>query len=171
MASIWDHLIDFLTAHSGDPATYLLTLFVFSIGAAIILPIPVETALVLAPEKMLFIIPALALGLGKGVGAIAVFFIGAKVEHVVLQFGKWGWFKWLLDKSEGFVRRYGYFALFAILTIPFMLDTVPLYVFSVLNKEGKLMRLRWFALVNVLAGTTRASIILIAFRHFGLTLF
>jgi len=164
-------LLGFLTVHSGDPATYLLTLFVFSIGAAIILPIPVETALVLAPEKMPFIVPALALGLGKGVGAMAVFFIGAKVEKVVLQFGKWGWFKWLLDKSEGFVRRYGYFALFAILAIPFMLDTVPLYIFSVLNKEGKLMRLRWFVLVNVLAGTTRASIILIAFRHFGLTLF
>jgi len=171
MASIWDQLLGFLTVHSGDPATYLLTLFVFSIGAAIILPIPVETALVLAPEKMPFIVPALALGLGKGVGAMAVFFIGAKVEKVVLQFGKWGWFKWLLDKSEGFVRRYGYFALFAILAIPFMLDTVPLYIFSVLNKEGKLMRLRWFVLVNVLAGTTRASIILIAFRHFGLTLF
>ena len=171
MASIWDQMIDFLNAHSGDPATYLLTLFVFSMGAAIILPIPVETVLVLAPEKMPFIIPALALGLGKGVGAIAVFFIGAKVEQTVLQFGKWGWFKWLLDKSEGFVRRYGYFALFAILVIPFMLDTVPLYIFSVLNKEGKLMRLRWFALVNLLAGTTRASIILIAFRHFGLTLF
>jgi membrane protein YqaA with SNARE-associated domain len=171
MASIWDELIGFLNTHSGDPATYLLTLFLFSIGAAIILPIPIETALVLAPENMPFIIPALVLGLGKGVGAIVVFFIGAKVEQAVLQFGRWGWFKWLLDKSEGFVRRYGYFALFAILAIPFMLDTVPLYIFSVLNKEGKLMRLRWFVFVNILAGTTRASIILIAFRHFGLTLF
>jgi membrane protein YqaA with SNARE-associated domain len=171
MASIWDQMTDFLTAHSGDPATYLLTLFVFSMGAAIILPIPVESALVAVPEKMPFIIPALAVGLGKGVGAIAVFFIGAKVEKAVLQFGKWGWFKWLLDKSESFVRRYGYFALFAILVIPFMLDTVTLYIFSLLNKEGKLLRLRWFALVNVLAGTTRASIILIALRYFGLTLF
>jgi len=171
MGSIWDELMGFLTTHTEDPATYLFTLFVFSIGAAIILPIPVETALVLAPEKMLFIIPALVLGLGKGVGAIAVFFIGEKVEQTVLRFGKWGWFKWLLDKSEGFVRRYGYFALFVILAIPFMLDTVPLYIFSVLNKEGKLMELRWFVLVNVLAGTTRASVILIAFRYFGLTLF
>jgi membrane protein YqaA with SNARE-associated domain len=171
MASIWDDLLSFLSVHTEDPATYLLTLFLFSIGAAIILPIPVETALVLAPEKMPFIIPALALGLGKGVGAIAVFFIGEKVEQTVLRFGKWGWFKWLLDKSEGFVRRYGYFALFAILTIPFMLDTVPLYIFSVLNKEGKLMKLHWFAIVNVLAGTIRASIILIAFRDFGLHLY
>jgi membrane protein DedA with SNARE-associated domain len=171
MASIWDQLIDFLTAHSGDPATYLLTLFVFSIGAAVILPIPIEAGLVAAPETMPFIIPALALGLGKGVGAIVVFFIGAKLEQKVLRYGKWGWFKWLLEKSEWFVRRFGYFALFIILSIPFMLDTVPLYIFSVLNKEGELMRFRWFVLVNVLAGTTRASIVLIAFRHFGLTLF
>jgi membrane protein YqaA with SNARE-associated domain len=171
MSSIWDQLLGFLTTHTEDPATYLITLFVFSIGAAIILPIPVEAALVLAPEKMPFIIPALALGLGKGVGAMAVFFIGAKVEKTVLRFGKWRWFKWLLDKSEGFVRKYGYYALFVILAIPFMLDTVPLYIFSVLNKEGKLMKLNWFALVNFLAGTTRASLILVAFRYFGLTLF
>jgi membrane protein YqaA with SNARE-associated domain len=171
MASLWDQLIGFLTAHSGDPATFLLSLFVFSIASAIILPIPVETGLVAAPENMPFIIPALALGLGKGVGAIVVFFIGAKLEQTVLNYGKWGWFKWLLDKSEGFVRRYGYFALFAILATPFMLDTIPLYIFSVLNKEGKLMRLRWFVLVNVLAGITRASIVLLAFRHFGITLF
>lgn len=171
MSSVWDQLLNFLTTHTEDPVTYLFSLFLFSIGAAIILPIPVETALVLAPERMPFIVPALVLGLGKGVGAMAVFFIGAKVEQTVLRFGKWGWFKWLLDKSEWFVRKYGYFALFVILAVPFMLDTVPLYIFSLLNKEGKLMHLRWFTLVNVLAGTTRASIILIAFRHFGLTLF
>jgi membrane protein DedA with SNARE-associated domain len=167
MSSIWDQLRDFLISRSGDPATFLVSLFVFSIGATIILPIPVESVLVFVPENMPFIIPALAVGLGKGVGAIVVFFIGAKVEQVVLGFGKWGWFKWLLDKSEKFVRRYGYFALFAIMVIPFMTDTIPLYVFSLLNKEGKLMRLRLFVLVNILAGIARASIVILAVRELG----
>ncbi len=171
MSSILDRAMWALTTSSEDPATYLVSLFVFSAAAAIILPIPVEAALVLAPASMPFIVPALALGLGKALGAIAVFFIGAKIEETVMRFGKWRWFKWLLDKSEGFVRRFGYVALFVILSIPFMVDTVPLYVFSLLNKEGKLMKLQWFAVVNLLAGTVRASIILLAFRSFGLSLF
>ncbi len=171
MSPVWDQLLSFLVTRTEDPVTYIFSLFVFSIGAAVALPIPVEAALVLAPEKMPFILPALALGVGKGVGAMAVFFIGAKVEQTVVRFARWGWFRWLLDKSEWFVRRHGYLALFVILAVPFMLDTVPLYVFSLLNKEGQLMRLRWFTLVNVLAGVTRASIILLAFRHFGVFLF
>lgn len=165
MASLWDQLIDLLSGVS--PATYLLTLFLYSIAAAVFLPIPVEAALVLAPNSIPFIVVALVVGLGKGIGAIAVFFIGAKIDQAVLQYAKWGWFRWMLEKSEGFVRRFGYYALFAILSIPFMPDTVPLYIFSVLNKEGKIMRLRWFTLVNVLAGTLRGSIVLIAFRFFG----
>ncbi len=171
MSSVLDRALYALTTNTEDPATYLVSLFIFSTAAAIILPIPVETALVLAPASMPFIVPAFALGLGKALGAMAVFFIGAKIEQTVVRFRRWGWFKWLLEKSETFVRRFGYLALFVILCIPFMVDTIPLYVFSLLNKEGKLLKLQWFALVNLLAGTIRASIILIAFRSFGLTLF
>jgi len=167
MSSLWNQLYDFLVSRSGDPATFLLSLFVFSIAATIVLPIPVESALVFVPRDMPFIIPALAVGLGKGVGAIGVFYIGAKIEKVILSFGRWGWFKWLVDNSERFVRRYGYFALFAIMAIPLMTDTIPLYIFSLLNKEGKLMRLRWFVLVNVLAGVVRASIVILTVRQFG----
>jgi len=170
MSSILDQLMDFLTTHAEDPATFLPSLFIFSIAAAIILPIPVETSLVAVPESMPFIVPAVVLGLGKGTGAIVVFFIGAKIEQTVMRFGRWHWFKWLLDKSEAFVRRFGYVALFVILCIPFMLDTVPLYVFSLLNKEKQLMKLQWFVVVNVLAGTVRGSIVILAFRWFGLAL-
>jgi len=45
------------------------------------------------------------------------------------------------------------------MSIPFMIDTIPLYIFSLLNKEGKLLSLRGFALTNLLAGFTRGTII------------
>jgi hypothetical protein len=45
------------------------------------------------------------------------------------------------------------------MSIPFMVDTIPLYVFSLLNKEGKLLSMRGFVIVNFLAGLTRGTII------------
>ncbi|MCJ7607694.1 MAG: hypothetical protein MUO94_07605, partial [Thermoplasmata archaeon] len=62
----------------------------------------------------------------------------------------------------------GYPAMFAIMAIPFMVDTIPLYVFSVLNKEGELMTLKWFVLVNFLAGVTRAALVYFLFTAFGM---
>jgi hypothetical protein len=56
--------------------------------------------------------------------------------------------------------------MFAILCIPFFPDTVTLYVFSILNKEGKLMTWRGFVITNVFAGITRAFIVYFIFRDF-----
>ncbi len=166
MASIWQQFIDFLETHQADPTTFLASLFVFSILAAVVLPIPIESALVFTPSGVPILVAALVLGLGKGVGAMAVFVIGAKIEKAILSFKRFGWFRWLLNKSEAFVRRFGYLALYLIMSVPFMSDTIPLYVFSLLNKEGKLMKIHWFALVNVAAGTTRGLIFLILIKGF-----
>lgn len=171
MASIWQEFVDFLESHQADPTTFLVTLFLFSILSAVVLPIPIESALVFTPSSVPIIVAALVLGLGKGVGAMAVFVIGAKVEKAILSFKRWGWFRWLLNKSEVFVRRFGYVALYLIMSVPFMSDTIPLYVFSLLNKEGKLMKLHWFALVNVAAGTTRGLVFLIVVHGFEGSLF
>ena len=157
----WDSLGDWLNQYQADPATYLFLFFLFCIAASIILPIPVEILLVVPGVP--FVYKAIVMGLGKGVGAIAVFYIGAEIEQVVRRFSKWRWFKWLLDKSEIFVRRYGYGAMYVIMSIPGMVDTIPLYIFSILNKEGELMTLRGFAIVNVLAGMTRAALIYLLF--------
>jgi len=168
--SVWDQLIDFLSAYQADPATYLLIFFLFCVAAAIILPIPVEIPLVINPGVP-FILKAIVLGLGKGVGAAGVFYIGIGIETTVMKFKKWGWFRWLLEKSEKFVRKYGYFAMFALMAIPGMVDTIPLYVFSILNKEGKLMTLRGFVLVNILAGITRAALVYLIFFILGIPIF
>lgn len=168
MTDIWTQLIDYLSANQADPGTYLLIFFIFCVAAAILLPIPVEVALMVNPG-IFFPIKALVMGLGKATGATAVFFIGRKIDETVGVYARrWRWYNWLLVKSEALVRRYGYPAMFAIMATPFMVDTIPLYVFSVLNKEGELMTLKWFVLVNFLAGVTRAVLVYFLFTAFGM---
>lgn len=170
MTGILDQLMDYLMANQADPATYLFVLFMFCVAAAIFLPIPIEIALIWSPS-IFFPIKALVMGLGKGTGAVAVFFIGAKVEGAVERFSRWGWFKWLLVKSEAFVGRYGIFAMYIIMSIPGMVDTIPLYLFSIFNKRGTIIRLRDFALANFLAGITRAFLIFAIVELLGLNWF
>ena len=239
MAGIIDQLMDYLSANQADPLTYLLLLFLFSIAAAIILPIPVEVALVINPG-MFFPLKALDLGLGKAVGAVAVFFIpswltkGAKrierwgpvgrltnalkiageksgikklrvyratgdlykaVKVAVKKCGidrsrlygriqndqssamgaavlpRWGWLRWMARGSEALVRRFGVLAMYVLLSIPGMPDTVILYVFSIINTGHPLISLRDFALANLLAGINRAFIIFAMLEILGLELF
>ena len=171
MTDIWTQLIDYLNANQADPATYLFIFFLFCVAAAILLPIPVEVALVVNPSIHIAV-KAAVMGLGKGTGALAVFFLGRKIDETVGQYArKWRWYNWLLVKSEKLVRKYGYVAMYAIMSIPGMVDTIPLYIFSILNKEGKLMKLWGFVVVNVLAGVTRAILIYSLFEAFGVELF
>lgn len=219
-----DQLMDFLMNNQADTGTYLLIFFLLCVAAAIILPIPIEIALVWNPG-LFFPVKALILGLGKGTGAVAVFFIGAKLERALRRLsgrrlGGW-WLRitnpflhrceaavkrsrrlgvlarvlcevsntltvlgrkfarppkpeergWLSIKSEGFVRRYGIVAMYVIMSIPGMVDTIPLYLFSILNEEGTLMKLRDFALANFLAGINRAFLIFAILELLGIRLF
>lgn len=221
MSSIIDQLMDFLMHNQAEPMTYLLIFFLFSVAAAVFLPIPIEIGLIWNPG-LFFPLKALDLGLGKGVGAVAVFYIGAKLDTAALRLSrwgpvshirlwlwmvvhrlgidrwrlycrfrarscrraearqspsplvpempKWGWLSWLARKSEAFVRRYGVLAMYVIMSIPGMIDTVPLYVFAILNKEGTLITLRDFALANFLAGVNRAFLIFAILELFGIRL-
>jgi membrane protein YqaA with SNARE-associated domain len=163
-------LMHYLETHQTDAGTYLLVFFLLAIAAAIILPIPIEIGLIWNPT-LFFPAKALVMALGKATGAVAVFVIGEKIESTVRRFSRWRWFKWLLDKSEVFVRRYGVLALYTLMSIPYMLDTIPLYLFSILNKEGRLISMRDFALVNFLAGINRAFIVFAIFDIMGVRLF
>jgi len=163
-------LTDYLMAHQADPLTYLLIFFLFCVAAAIILPIPIEILLIWNPS-IFFPVKALVMGLGKSTGAVAVYFIGAKVEGVVQRFSRWRWFKWLVTKSEAFVRKYGIFAMYLIMSVPGMIDTIPLYLFALFNREGTLIKLRDFAFANFLAGINRAFLIYAILELLGIRLF
>jgi membrane protein YqaA with SNARE-associated domain len=171
MTDILTQLMDYLSANQADPLTYLLIFYIFCVAAAVILPLPVEIALVANPGIHIAV-KAAVMGLGKGTGALAVYFFGRKIDETVGQYAKrWRWYNWLLVKSEKLVRKYGYVAMYAIMSMPGMVDTIPLYIFSILNKEGELMTLRGFVAVNILAGVTRAFLIYGLFTAFGIELF
>jgi hypothetical protein len=100
-----------------------------------------------------------------------VFFIGLKVDekakNMTDRFKRYGKFVKLL---EGFVGRFGYYALYVILSIPLMVDTVPLYLFAIYNKNEGGMDQKGFVMVNFLAGCTRAIIIFAVLWSFGIKL-
>lgn len=219
-----DQLMDYLMGNQSDTGTYLLVFFLLCVAAAVFLPIPIEIGLIWNPS-LFFPVKALVMGLGKGVGAVAVFYIGAEIDKLARllsgrRLGKWWLYKafpflnrcelatkrsergallarmicsttaalkaverkfarppktaergWLSRKSERFVRKYGVVAMYVIMSIPGMVDTVPLYLFSILNEEGTLISLRDFTLANFLAGINRAFIIFAILELLGIRLF
>jgi hypothetical protein len=68
--------------------------------------------------------------------------------------------KWLVDKL-------GYIGLYLILSVPVMVDTVPVYLFSIIKKERTDRDLRNFALTNLMAGVTRAAIVYYVVTELG----
>lgn len=170
MTDLLQELMDFLYQNSADPVIYAIVFFIYGVLAAIILPIPVELGLIWNPGTPFFI-KALILGAGKCVGSVLVFLIGARVEEKVRSWSRWGWFSWLVHKSEWLVEKLGYFGLLIILSIPGMVDTIPVYIFSVFNREGKVLELKYFAIVNFAGGVIRAFMLYILLEVFGIYLF
>ena len=139
---------------------YLVGLFLYAIAAAIVLPLPVELFLSFYRE----IDPAfkaLALGLGKAVGAIVVFYVGHKVNPVIERWmGRHPLGARILKLLELFVRRTGWIGLTVLLAIPLMSDTAVNYFYSLLNEEGRAIG-RWhFVLANLIGGIVRAYVFL-----------
>jgi len=161
-------LWDFFVSVANDPVTYCIFFYIFSVLAAIVLPLPVELGLFLNPSVDI-VIKALILGAGKATGSILVFYIGFSVEKPIRRWStRWHWFKHLVDGMEWLVAKLKYVGLYVLLSIPLMTDTVPIYLWSIFNKEGKAMRVPYFALTNLLAGITRASIVYVLFIEFGI---
>src|SRR3989449_3059862 len=141
-----------LGLESAGVVAYLFGLFLYAIAAAVVLPIPVELLLLLYPE-INPAVKAIALGLGKAVGAVVVFFVGNKVNPYIER-----WMdrhpigKRVLKLLEAFVRRTGAIGLAVLLAIPFMSDTAVNYFYSLLNEEGHAIG-RWhFVLANLIGG-------------------
>lgn len=165
-------LMSWLESFTHDPVVFLVLFFIFAVAATIILPIPVELGLLIGMPIIPYPILALALGLGKGTGSLFVFKVGAFAEPKIRSWSaRWRWFAKFIKASEAFVEKYRYYALYVLLSIPLMLDTVPLYLFSLLNKEGEAMDIKWFAYTNCLAGITRAGICGLLFYVFGIRAF
>jgi len=158
-------MTSFLT-NATDPFTYSVILMVFTLLNVIFLPVPVEAALFIGNLSPLY--KAVIVGIGKALGAVIVLRIGAGIGDVMnSRMMQWGIAKKIVNFCNYLVARFHYFGLYIILSIPFMVDTVPVYIFSIFNEEG-FMEPGPFALVNFLAGVNRVLIILLIFALFGI---
>jgi len=171
MSSTMD-LIEILLGFSQDPLTYLPLFLLYVILAAVFLPIPVEIGLFNSAIHPLFLIIVLAIG--KGIGAFIVFYIGGGVRSL-FKGRVWGsqLTKKILMTLERFVKKYGYYGLFIIMSIPLMVDSITLYLFSLLNPQQngkKALTRNRFVLINILAGGLRGTIVLVIFYLAGIKL-
>jgi membrane protein DedA with SNARE-associated domain len=96
---------------------------------------------------------------GKFVGSYVVFFAGDRVKSTA-RFqrlaARFGWIQSLLRWSERFVRRYGVFAVFALLSIPGFPDTFSLYLFALVGRRPVL-----FAAASALGTAVRMGLVLL----------
>jgi membrane protein YqaA with SNARE-associated domain len=163
VADILTDILNFLLGAYSNPLVFLPLVFLYAIAIAVVLPIPIELSLV-APivsqqwEYLLWI--SLALAAGKTVGAWLIFLLGVRVEDSIRWWsGKWNVAKWFVDKTELFVQKTGYLGLYILLSIPLMSDTIPIYLYSLFNKEGRTLERNIFLASNFLAAINRVAIL------------
>jgi len=156
-------LIGILLDSYNTPWIYMLLAFGYAILVAIILPIPIEIALVkpLADQNFGFLLgTGLAIAAGKTVGAWLIFILGLNIEGPIKKWSvRWRVAAWIVTKAEKLVRKTGYAGLYLLLSIPLMSDTIPIYVYSVFNAEGKALERNMFLLANFLAALNRVAIL------------
>ncbi len=161
-------LTSFIEQVQGDPLVYSVIFFIYIIAATLFLPVPVELMLFLSPATP-FVLKAILLGVGKAIGSIVVFYIGMNVEKPINTLTKkWGFFRMVVNFSKWLVDKLGYLGLYLILSVPIMVDTVPVYLFSIFRKDRCDRDLQLFALTNLAAGITRAGIVYFAVTELGL---
>jgi len=173
---------DFLLNSFQNRGVYLLLVFIYGILVAVILPIPIEIALFLpAAQKdyVFFLLVALDIGAGKGVGAYLIFRLGLRVEdnirfwiepkptNVLWVRNVKGIFKRIVEWWTRFIMKTRYVGLFILLSIPLMSDTLPIYLYALFNKEGGLLQSGIFVAVNFFAGVLRSFIVLTLFVFWG----
>ena len=162
---------DVIGAAYGNPAVYLSITFGFSVLVAIILPIPIELVLLgpLFEQRWGYLLGVvLAMAAGKTIGAWAIFYFGLRVEGGIRRWAdRYRWIDRFVKWAEKFVRKTNYIGLYVLLSIPLMSDTVPLYLYSLFNEEGKALNQRAFLVSNFLAAWTRAGFLVLIYVVVG----
>ena len=160
--------IDIL-AETTSEGLYLFLLALFTFIATLALPLPVEAALFLGPQTSVFW-QAAALGTGKAAAAIVALRIGTDVNKMLQsRLMQTSLAKAFVNFCNWLVVKFHYAGLYFILSIPLMVDTVPVYLFGIFNEEGTI-RYVPFAYVNFLAAVNRVMITMMAFHLWGFEL-
>jgi membrane protein YqaA with SNARE-associated domain len=135
----------------------LALVFLYEVGTALVLPTPSELPVLghtVLPIGWVFVV-AVA---GKIVGSYLVFFVGDRMKETA-RFRRLAerhaWIRAVLSWSERFVRRYGVFGVFVLLSIPGFPDTVSLYLFAAVGRRPVL-----FAIAAGLGTGVRMGLVL-----------
>ncbi len=165
-------LIGILLSTVGNPYLYSIIFFLYVICASIFLPIPVEIGLFNPHIHPVLLVSILAIG--NGCGSLIVFYLGTGVRKSVKNWTlKSKMIKKFIISSENFVKKYGSIGLYSLMSIPLMIDTLPLYIFSILNAEENKKRAlskKKFILITILAGATRGTIVIVVYHIFKIKL-
>ncbi len=160
-------LLQVLNDAYNTPWLYMLLAFVYAVFVALVLPIPIEIALLLPliDGRWGYLAGiALAIAAGKTVGAWLIFLLGLNLEASVRKWSdRWRVARWFVAKTETFVGRTGSTGLYLLLSVPMMSDTIPIYVYSLFNEEGKALERNMFLIANFLAAVNRVAILAMAF--------
>jgi membrane protein DedA with SNARE-associated domain len=169
---LYEDFVALVSATYNNPAAYLSITFGFSVLVAIVLPIPIEVVL-LAPllgQQWGYLGAVIfAMAAGKTVGAGMIFYLGVRVEDNIR---RWSERYKIADRvvkwCERFVRKTNYIGLYVLLSIPLMSDTIPLYLYSLFNEEGRALNRTAFLVANFLAAWTRAGALVLIYLFFKL---
>ena len=139
----------------------LFLIFLYEVGAAVILPTPSEIPVFgysFIPLGWIFVF-AVA---GKTVGSYLIFFLGDRAkdtQRFQRLVNRYHWIQIVMGWSERFVRRYGVFAVFVLLSIPGFPDTLSLYLFALAGDRPVL-----FAIASGLGTAVRMGLVLLGFH-------
>jgi membrane protein YqaA with SNARE-associated domain len=142
----------------------LLLVFLYEIGAAVILPTPAELPLVTYKWLPVGWMTLFAVA-GKIVGSYLVFFLGDRMkntERFHRLVDRYRALRAIMKWSERFVRRFGVFAVFLLLCIPGFPDTVSLYLFAIVGQRPVL-----FSLAAGAATAVRFGFVILGVWSFG----
>jgi membrane protein YqaA with SNARE-associated domain len=143
---------------------YLFLVFLYEVGAAVILPTPAELPLAMYKWLPLGWMVLFAAA-GKTLGSYLVFFLGDRLkntQHFQRWVNRYRPLQAIMGWSERFVRRYGVFAVFLLLCIPGFPDTVSLYLFAIIGQRPVL-----FSLAAGLATAVRFGLVIFGVWSIG----
>jgi hypothetical protein len=162
-----EDLAGFLQAVQDNPFVFLPLTFLYAVAVAVILPFPIELVLLLplARQQYGYLgVLALVLASGKTVGAWLIFVLGLNLEGKIRGWSeRWRVAALLVRKAEAFVRKTKYVGLYLLLSVPLMSDTIPLYVYSLFNEEGRALRRDMYLAANFLAALNRTALLVVIF--------
>lgn len=165
-----DDITRFLTSLYEFPGAYLSLTFLFAVLVAIVLPVPIEIVLVkpILDQRWEYLAGVTAsMAFGKTFGAWLIFYLGLRVEAGIRTWSeRYAIARRVVNWCERFVRKTNYVGLYVLLSIPLMSDTIPLYLYSLFNEEGKVLDRRAFLISNFLAAWTRAGFLVFVFLAF-----